>query len=81
MPDSIRSLFCCLCRFLLDAEPGARGSEAEETVVAIDHPQIPAAEAHDVAAGVAFGETDEFACKRFTDEHEVAAAATSGTSA
>jgi hypothetical protein len=56
MPDSIRSLFCCLRRFLRDAEPRTRRSKAQETAVPIDQPEVAAAEAHDVAAGVMFGE-------------------------
>ena len=73
MPDIILSLFRCLRRFLRDAEPRTRRSKAQETALAIDHPEIAAAEAYDMAAGVVFAEADTLARECLADEDIIAA--------
>src|SRR5438552_3562078 len=77
MVDSIHSLFSCHRRFLRDAEPRTRRSKAQETAVAINHPEIAMAEAHDDAAALVHGEADEFACERLADENTLTGKPTS----
>src|SRR5919204_3180266 len=73
MVDSIRSLFSCHRRFVRDAEPRTRRSEAQETPVAIDDPEVVLAEADDGGAAVVLGQADELACERLADENALAA--------
>jgi len=72
MPDIIRSSSRCLRRFLRDAEPRTRRSKAQETALAIDHLEIAAAEAYDMAAGSMHGEAETLARECLTNEHVVA---------
>src|ERR1700740_2563368 len=72
MPDNTHSLLWCLRRFLSDAEPRTRRSKAQETALAIDYPEIAAAEAYNVCADVAFVEADTLARECFADEDIVA---------
>src|SRR5262245_27990215 len=69
MPDTIPSAFRCRRRFRSDAEPGTRRSKAQETAVAIDHPEIAMPEARDAPTALLLGQAYELACQRFADEH------------
>src|SRR5512146_2225566 len=73
MPDNIRSLLCCLRRFLCDAEPRTRRSKAQEAPLAVDQPEIAAAEAYDITAGVVFAEANTLTRECLADEHVLAA--------
>ena len=69
MADTIPSALWCHRRFRSDAEPRTRRSKAQETAVAIDHPEVAMIEARDVSAALGFGEAYELTCERLTDKH------------
>src|SRR6266536_4395426 len=72
MPDTIHSLFSCHCRFLREAKPRTRRSEAQEMAVPVDNTEVATAEARDPATIFELGEADKFTGQRLTNEHFLA---------
>ena len=72
MPDIIRSLCCRHRRFRSGAQPRTRRSEAQETAVAPDEPEVAACEAKRRARQDRLGNADELAGQGLADEEEVA---------